>query len=215
MKSKCRVIFYVIIFLSMNSKKFPLLSTGKFLLFLALFTLPACFEDEGPEHPFEINLYTGVPGIARLSETYQQVTEKAKYKWEKIAIDEAFSKKLGITDGVSFPTMGVNVFFKRKSAAIIILQPPFKGRVMNKKISIFDKNAEINEWDKHLLKEFGTPEAKSSGGRLNAEIVFHSWGDITYTRVGPIEMTLYRDTEIKNYRINNFSSGQALFPGSK
>ncbi len=187
----------------------------KLALCLTLLMFPACFDDEGPETPFEINLYTGVPGVARLSETFQQVTEKTKYKWQKLEIPEDLAKKIGVTDGIAFSGLGINVFFKRKSAVAIVLQPPFKGKVMNKRIAIFDHNGDIQEWDKHILKEFGAPNAKASGGRLNSEIVFHSWGDLTATRVGPIEMTLYRDADIKNYRMNNFSTGQALFPGGR
>ncbi len=185
---------------------------AKSLVFLVLITLPGCFGEDGPEHPFEINLFTGIPGVVRLSESYQQVTEKAKFKWEKLEVDENLKKKAGITEGINFTGLGINVFFKRKSAAIIIMNSPFKGNVMNKKISVFHKNADTSEWDKHVLKEFGTPEAKASGGRLNSELSIYSWGDITLTRVGPIELSMYRDSEIKNYRMNNFSSGQSLFP---
>lgn len=195
-----------------KSSKSLISQISKSLLFLVLITLPGCFGEEGPERPFEINLYTGIPGVVRLGETYQQVTDKAKYKWEKLEIDENLKKKSGITEGVTFPSLGISIFFKRKSTAIIIMNAPFKGNVMNKKISVFHKNADTNEWDKHVLKEFGTPEAKASGGRLNSELSIYSWGDITLTRVGPIEMTMYRDSEVKNYRMNNFSSGQALFP---
>jgi hypothetical protein len=180
----------------------------------SLLFFPACLEKEKPQIFLELSLYTGIPGVARLGETYQKTTQNAAYAWESIGVpQEPAYEKLGFTDVVYFKAVGTRVYFRRGGVAMIVAQEPFKGIIKSKNIHLFAFSVPpVSDWEAHLLKELGMPEARASGGRFSSEGLFYSWGDISYNRMGPNEIALYRDSELSKFRTNNFGRELKFFP---
>jgi hypothetical protein len=184
---------------------------------LLLLAFTACWDSEEPAQQLELSLYTGIPGVARLGESYQQITQSAAHPFEKIDMsDEAELSKVGFVDGIHFKKIGTRVFFKRAGAGMIVVQEPFKGTVKSKGLSLFSFSVPpVSDWESLLIKELGQPEARAAGGRFASEGLFYNWGDISYNRMGPNEIALYRDPELTKFRMNNFGREIKLFPDAK
>jgi hypothetical protein len=153
---------------------------------------------------FEVSLYTGIPSLAHLGESYRTLTENSKFPYTTVDIlsDEELLKA-GIVYGISFDTIGAKVFFKRSGSALISLQPPFKGLIKSKQIQIFTQTPPANMgWEKFILRELGEPDAKRSAGKIGGDIFFYSWGDIQFNSIGIKQVMLYRDKSVAEYRQN-------------
>jgi len=175
---------------------------------------PACLEEDKPDVFLELSLYTGIPGVARIGETYQQVTQNASFPWETYQIPpEPAYTKLGFTEAIVFKSVGTRVYFRRGGAALITAQEPFRGQIKSKNIRLFAFSVPVvADWEDLLLKELGQPDARASGGRFSSEGLYYSWGDISYNRMGPNEIALYRDTELAKFRMKNFGRELQLMP---
>lgn len=161
-----------------------------------------------------MSLYTGIPGVASLGDTYNSVTENSKYPYERVDVDPTSELgKLGFNEFVHFKTLGTRVYFKRDGVGFITAQEPFKGTIKGKKINLFSFSVPpVANWESHLIKELGQPDARASGGRFGSEGLFYNWGDISYNRMGPNELALYRNPELSKYRLTNFGRELTLFP---
>jgi hypothetical protein len=154
------------------------------------------------QEPFEVSLYTGIPGIGQLGETYKSITKNAKLPFTPIDITEDSELlKAGVVYGIAFQTVGAKVYFKRTGSCLIIVHPPFRGSIKSKKIQLFDmiKPAGLN-WEDLLIKELGQPESEGTPGLFGGDIYYYSWGDIEVSRIGLRQLMLYRDRSISEYR---------------
>ena len=165
----------------------------------------------------DVRPYSGIPAIARLGETLSQVTSRTTFPYVKVPLSEDPSlEKLNFTEGLHFTTLGIHVYFRRMGVTLIVAQEPFRGVIANKKIKLFSFAVPpVENWETHLFKELGLPDTRASGGRFGSEILFYEWGDISYNRMGPNQIAIYRDPEIKTYRQTNFGRELSLFPQKK
>lgn len=165
----------------------------------------------------EVSLYTGVPGLAKLGESYTTVTTNTKHKYVKFPIEPTSELgKLGYTQEFEFKQLGARVYFKRDGVGMITLQEPFKGQIKGKKIKLFSISPPPGyNWETQLEKEFGEPEARASGGKLGSNGMFYNWGDVSYNRMGPNQLSLYRNKELQEYRLKNFGRDLVLYPQPK
>jgi hypothetical protein len=184
---------------------------------LVFLCFSACLEekrDPQEEKLIELSLFTGIPGIGRIGDSQKQIREGARYPFEEMSL-EADSElgKLGVGLAFVFKEIGTKIYFKRDSVILITAQEPFKGFVKGKKIKLFAfSTPPVKDWEDLLLKELGVPESRASGGRFGSESLFYGWGDISFNRMGPNELALYRNAEISKYRLKNFGRELQLFP---
>lgn len=180
--------------------------------FFTLFLTQPSFADDPPM--LELSLFTGIPGVASLGQTQKQVEASAKVPFERNEI--AASSPLGklhFSEVFVFKSIGTKVYFKRDGVGMITSQEPFKGSIKGKKIKLFAFSVPpVNDWETLLVKELGTPESRASGGRFGSEALYYNWGDVSYNRMGPNEIALYRNPELSKYRLTNFGREVELFP---
>ena len=194
----------------MNSK----ISIATFLLIPVLI---GCFDQSRNPNSgtlIELSLYTGAPGIARLGESLSSVTSNTKYAYERhsIASDSPLGK-LGFIEFIQMREVGSKVYFRRDGVGMILAQEPFRGIIKGKKVHLFSFSVPpVSNWESHLIKELGPPDARASGGRFGSEGLFYNWGDISYNRMGTNEVALYRNPELTKYRLTNFGRELQLFP---
>lgn len=162
---------------------------------------------------FEVSLYTGIPGIGQLGESYKSITENTKLPFIPLDITEdAELLKAGIVYGISFDTVGAKVYFKRSGSCLITIHPPFKGNIKTKQIQLFNMTKPANmTWEDLLIKELGQPNAQGSGGLFGGDVFYYTWGDIEVSRIGLRQLMLYRDRSIIEYRQNTKTSSVKLF----
>lgn len=183
-------------------------------ILLLLFFPFAGFSDEKPVPLLELSLYTGIPGLASLGQTQKQVEKIAKIPFERVSIEpDTPLGKLRFTEVFLFKSIGTKVYFKRDGAGLITAQEPFKGTIKGKKVKLFAFSVPpVSDWETLLIKELGPPESRSSGGRFGSEALYYNWGDMSYNRMGPNEIALYRNPELSKYRLTNFGREVELFP---
>jgi hypothetical protein len=182
---------------------------------LAVIGFPGCLENrthKGP--PMELRLYTGIKDIARLGDSETEFTNHIKtLKSEKKApTNESKLDKIGFTQCYDLPESGILVCLRQGRVALVEVRPPFFGTVMGKNFKVFGFSIPSNKtWDQVLLRQFGDPVVKATGKGLGTEIYFYSWGDVTYNRLGPTEMAIYRDADVGNLRQKNTGKVMRLF----
>lgn len=196
----------------LNHTFFPVFASLLFLCF------SACLDDDrspSTDSLIEVSLFTGIPGVGRLGESMKQVADHTQFAFTEAQVDpESELGKIGVGTVYVFKDVGAKVYFKRDGVAMITTQEPFKGVIKGKKIRLFTFSVPpVSDWESLLLKELGAPQSRASGGRLGSEGLFYNWGDISYNRMGPNELALYRNPEITSYRLKNFGRELQLFPG--
>lgn len=180
---------------------------------LVLFNLSSSKTSADSDHRYEVSLYTGIPEVGHLGESYKTLTESTKIPFSPIDItDDEALLKAGIVYGISFDSIGAKVYFKRSGSSLITLQPPFKGSIKSQQIQIFDTDKPANvKWEEFILKGLGQPQAQGSGGFLGGDIFYYNWGDIEANRIGLKQLSLYRDRSIVEYRQSGKSNPVKLF----
>lgn len=166
-----------------------------------------------PENRFEVGLYTGIPGIVQLGDSYRTITENTQIPFSPIDItEEPQLLKAGIVYGISFEPIGTKIYFKRSGSCLISLTPPFAGSVKTTQIQIFNMAKPANlKWEEFLFKELGQPNFQGGGGLFEGDVYYYPWGDIEVSRIGLRQLTLYRDNAIAEYRKNNSSASRIKF----
>jgi len=158
-----------------------------------------------PEKVFEVSLYTGIPGVGQLGETYKSITDSTKIPFTPIDITEDSELlKAGIVYGILFDSIGARVYFKRSGSCLISLSPPFTGAIKATQIQLFSmkKPSQLN-WEEVLFKELGQPNGQGAGGLFGGDIYYYPWGDIEVSKIGLRHLSLYRDRSITEYRKTN------------
>ncbi len=180
------------------------------VLALAFFT-QISFADDGL---MEVSIFTGVPGLARIGQSARDVEQNASHPFQRQPVDKTTELgKMGFSEVFIFKDIGSKVYFRRDGVGLITMQEPFKGRIKGKNIKLFSFAVPpVANWETLLIKELGEPEGRSSGGRLGSEGLFYSWGDLSYNRMGPNELALYRNADLAKYRLKNFGREIELFP---
>lgn len=173
---------------------------------IPLFILsPACTNpDESPR--LEVSLYAGIPALAKIGDSREAVKERGRFSPSRAlsSIDESLTK-IGITDAFFYSKIGTRVYFRADHVVLIELQEPFRGIVKTSNLPIFPFALPPgNSWEELLVKDFGPPTNRVQGGRLASDSLFYNWGDISYNRMGPNQIALYRDTDIRKYRETSF-----------
>jgi len=174
----------------------------------------SCTRKQAKEIPrFKINLYSGVEGLAKLGYSEMTVLKSPQWEYKEIlltSIKEA--EKFGFNRIVEFPDIGMRVYFRRRRAALIEVQEPFKGDIVGKKLALFTFSLPpANSWRDELIKHFGHPQSEASGGRLGSRAIFYPWGDVTFNRMGPNELALHRNPKVAEFRRRNFGRLVKLF----
>lgn len=165
------------------------------------------------ESRLEVSLYTGIPTIGHLGQSYKELTENTKVPF--VALDVAADEdlmKAGIVYGIFFESLGTKIYFKRSGSSLIVIQPPFKGLIKTTQILLFDmQKADNKTWDDVLVKELGPPATQGSVGILGGNLFFYNWGDVEVSRIGLRQLMLYRDRSISEYRQTTKTGATKLF----
>ncbi len=187
----------------------------RLLLALPLLALVGCTEPPPPEH--DLSLYSGVRNLVSLGDTEVQMHQRSDLEPERQpASAEPGVEKVGISHIYVFKDRGTRVYIKGGRAVWISMQEPFRGSIQGKKLKIFTFAAPGEKtWEEILVRELGEPSARAAGGRLGSEALFYPWGDISYNKMGPNELSLYRDQEIARMRLRNFGRDVKFFPSAK
>lgn len=153
-----------------------------------------------------LNLYTGIDQLVRLDDTPEQIAARSTLVAKRLDIlPKSELGQLKFTHAYHFEDVGVRAYIKHNRVALIEVQDPFKGQLVNRKVQLFPfTRIQDKTWEETLEKELGTPLDKSQGGRLSSELLVYSWGDISYNGLGPNEIAIYRDEEVSSYRKRNF-----------
>lgn len=185
------------------------------LFALACLALVGCTEPPPPEH--DLSLYSGIRSLVSLGDTEAQMRQRSELAPERTpASAEPGLEKAGISHIFTFKDRGTRVYFKGGRAVWIAMQEPFRGTIQGKKLKIFTFAAPGEKtWEEILVRELGEPSARAAGGRLGSEALFYPWGDISYNKMGPNEVALYRDQEIARMRLRNFGRDVKFFPSEK
>lgn len=162
---------------------------------------------------YEVSLFTGISGLVKLGDSYATVVKNIVSPRTDIPLDtDPELTKLGFAQGVAFKKMGMKLFFSRTGVVLITMQEPFAGFVKSKKIKLFSfMTPPVDDWESFLIRELGNPELRASSGRLSSQALFYPWGDISFNRMGPNELALYRDAKIAKYRQTKFGREVILF----
>ena len=169
-----------------------------------------------PPPDYEVSLFTGIPKLAKLGDSYQILTQTIPHPYEALPLPEAPEfQVLKISQAVLYPALGLRIYFRREGAVLITIQEPFKGKIRSKKIDLFPfARSPAGTWEAYLIKQLGIPDFTVSGGRLNSKGLFYSWGDISFNAMGPNQLALYREPSIAKYREKNFGREITLSPES-
>jgi len=163
----------------------------------------------------EVNLYSGVPEFAKLGDSEGQLLERSKIlkpEITEIPRQPNSEDRLSFTKILSYKPVGVRVYMRHNRVALIELQEPFRGNISGKKLQVFSFAPPSGDsWEAALIKEFGNPAVRASGGRFGSEAFFYSWGDVSFNRMGPNEIAIYRDSDISNVRQKSFGRDVKFF----
>ncbi len=159
---------------------------------------------------YNVSLYTGVPEISKLGESLKQITERSKlpFNLSEIQSDDKLNQ-LGISAAIKFPNQGVRLYFKHNTCSLILLEPPFYGTILNTKLNLFDSQRPKNtEWWDLIEQYLGKPEyVRNNTSRVIGDVFYYNWGEIQFGASGIRKVLLYRDPNIKKFRINSPRSG--------
>ncbi|NBX77120.1 MAG: hypothetical protein EBQ92_11245 [Proteobacteria bacterium] len=163
---------------------------------------------------YEVSLFTGINRLVKLGDPLSITRKQNPQGSEKISVSDTDElKSLKIEEGLSYPGMGLKIYYRHSGAALIILQEPFSGKIRSKKIALFPFGpSPLGTWEEYLIKELGIPDFTVTGGRLNSKALFYSWGDISFNAMGPNQLALYRDSKIAKYREKNFGRELQILP---
>jgi hypothetical protein len=195
--------------------KLPLIRAFSWLIIAPL--LVHCTKNQG-NTTYDLNLYSGIRQLVALGDAEAQVKSKVKFDFERQDYKEDTRSiamtlsRLNITHSYKYSDLGTTVYFRDKRVVLIELQPPFKGEIQGKKMTLFDfKVPGDKTWEDILVRKLGGPVARASGGKFGSEALFYSWGDVSYNRMGLNQVALYRDPGISRYRQKNFGRDLKLF----
>ena len=183
------------------------------LALVALVVFPACNEKKGPVVSHDVNLYAGIRGIASLGDSENQMLKRSKAgDSAREAIDEPDLEKLHLSHFFAFKDSGAQVYFRNGRVVLIMTQEPFRGTVQGKNLKLFSFGpAKTKTWADILARELGEPLVRVSGGKFGSEAFFYSWGDISFNRMGPNQLAIYRDADISSHRLKHFGRGREVF----
>jgi len=179
-----------------------------------LFFLAGCTGGGGAPVTMEINLFSGMPMVAKLGDSEKQFLERAtKFGPEKAeVVRNSASEGIKLSGIYALKDYGMRVYLRNGRVAMIELQDPFRGGVVGKKVKVFNLSTSGNSpWEKILIREFGIPTVRAAGGRLSSEAFFYSWGDVSFNKMGPNEIALYRDWDLANLRQKSFGRNVKFF----
>jgi hypothetical protein len=160
----------------------------------------------------QVNLFSGIHGVVKLGESESRISKREHWSLSKSPPDPSL-QKLGFRQVYEWEEIGVRAYIRHGRVALIEVQEPFRGGIQGKKVQLFSFAApEGKGWDEILTSELGAPSVRASGGRFGSESLFYSWGDLSFNRMGPNQIALYRDSDLSNYRQNNFGRELKLFP---
>lgn len=184
------------------------------LVVVAVFS--ACIRGRRSEKPFDVNLYSGIQDLAKIDDSEPKLLERAKawsYEVSETPRDIAEDRnRLVFPKVFHFKDVGMRVYLRQGRVALIELQEPFRGVIQGKKLQVFSFAApEGTSWEDALVREFGSPTVRASGGRFGAESFFYSWGDVSFNRMGPNQLAIYRDKDISNFRQKSFGRDVKFF----
>jgi hypothetical protein len=153
-----------------------------------------------------VNLYSGVPQIALLGESPEEVKARLPSEPKKTDLkDNAELTALGFSEMYECSDIGMRIYIRRGKVALIEIQEPFQGSIRGKKVNLFSISKPTHgAWADDITAQFGAPDLQASGGRLGSQSFFYPWGDISFNGLGPNELALYRDPQIVAYREHNF-----------
>ena len=156
--------------------------------------------------PLQLSLHSGLEGLVRLNDSEQQMTERSTVKAIRREIPTNSSLgALRFTHFYEVKESGIKAYFRGGRVGLIEIQDPFTGTIVGKRIQIFPFNRRDDKsWEETLIREFGSPLEKSSGGRLSSDLLLYNWGDIAFNGLGPNQIAIYRDYDIAAYRRQNF-----------
>jgi hypothetical protein len=174
-------------------------------LLATVFIFGGCIRrDASSLPPLELSLYLGIDHLVRLSDTEGEILAHSQGLGKKSDLPSDLAA-LKFTAMVSMDVVGVRAYVRNGRVALIEVQDPFKGGIQGRKIKLFPfKLPPGNTWDEALIREFGEPSLRASGGRFGSEALFYSWGDLSFNRMGPNQIAVYRDPDIAQYRKQNF-----------
>ena len=183
---------------------------------MATATLPLLFAHctrSAPRPEHDVSLYSGLRDIVTLGDSETQVLQRARGAPERMQIsNDPGLLKLRFSHLFNFRENGTRVYFRHGRVALIAAQEPFRGKVQGKRLTLFKFGPPPeNTWEEVLTRELGEPLARASGGRFGSEAFFYPWGDISYNRMGPNEIALYRDPDVSRYRLKNFGREVKFF----
>jgi len=162
----------------------------------------------------DVNLNSGIRGIASLGDSESQIQQRNKHLPAKTTVkEEPGLERLKFTHFYYIQEMGARVYFRNGRVELIAIQEPFRGAVQGTSLRVFSLTAlpEGKKWDSVLTRELGGPSSRASGGRFGSEALFYAWGDISFNRSGPNEIAIYREQDISRYRQKNFGRDITFF----
>lgn len=168
----------------------------------------AACTDRSPQSlpPMNLSLHSGIEELVRLNDTEAQMEARSLVRGKKN--DIAASSELGglrFSHYIEFTSAGTKAYFRNGRVALIEIQDPFRGAIIGRKLPLFPFNrVEDRTWEDTLVREFGTPMEKSSGGRLSSDLLLYNWGDVAFNGLGPNQFAVYRDDDIATYRKRHF-----------
>lgn len=184
------------------------------LALISLALLAGCTRKEPPAVTnMELSLYSGIRQVVNINETEEKVLERTPYKPERVDLSaDPGVDRIKFTHLLFFKEVGIRAYFRNGRVALIEVQDPFQGRVQGHKLTIFNlTNADPEHWDRLLMAELGTPNARMGGGSFGSEALYYSWGDVSFNAKGPNEIAIYRDPSIAIYRQTNFGRKIKIF----
>ncbi len=187
---------------------------GALFFFTARFFSSAPNRDLANEANFLVNLHSGIPDIIRLGDTEAQLAERSK-KYQRTKQEVKASPetaKIDFSHLYIYSEIGLRAYFRKNRVALIELQEPFRGTIHGRKLQLFSFAPPPGQsWEELLIREFGMPQARASGGKLGSEAMFYFWGDISFNRMGPNQLALYHDGDISSFRQTNFGRDMKFF----
>ena len=187
------------------------------LIAITFLGMAACTKKPEISMTLDVNLYSGVPEFAKLGDSEGQLIERSKKIKPEITdiprqVSATGEDRLSFNKIFFYKPVGMRVYMRHGRVALIELQEPFRGSIQGKKLQVFSFAAPSGEsWEDALVKEFGNPVVRASGGRFGSEAFFYSWGDVSFNRMGPNELAIYRDNDLSNLRQKSFGRDVKFF----
>ncbi len=161
----------------------------------------------------DLSLYTGIRSVASLGDSEAQMLQRSHSPSTKTTgTGDPGLDKLRLSHAYHFKELGTSVYFRGGHVVMIVAQEPFRGAIQGKNLKLFSFTLPSGKtWAELLTRELGEPSARASGGKFGAEALFYSWGDISFNRMGPNQIALYRDSDLSHHRLKNFGRDIKFF----